>query len=116
MSILINGMEMPEMPESIEQGEAVPFADVRIFADGTAVISKGERPYFTQYTAVPVPPHGRSIDADALKSMWDDEIARLLERGIEYLDYHVNTLFSDFKHDVDKMPTIIPADPAEEGE
>ena len=62
---------------------------------------------------VPVPPHGRMIDADALKTMWDDEVTRMLEKGIEYLDYHVDTLFSDFKHDVDKMPTIIPA---EEGE
>ena len=59
---------------------------------------------------VPVPDHGRLIDADALKTMWDDEIARLLEKGIEYLDYHVSTLFSDFKNDADKMPTIIPAD------
>lgn len=46
--IYIKGMEMPTMPEAIEQGRKVPYIDVRIFADGTAVTSKGERPYYTQ--------------------------------------------------------------------
>lgn len=60
--ILIKGMEMPTMPETFKQGERVPYIDVRIFADGTAVTSKCERPYYTQYSAVPIPPHGRLID------------------------------------------------------
>lgn len=64
--LLIKGMEMPTMPETFKQAESVPYIDVRIFADGTAVTSKGERPFYTQYSAVPVPPHGRLIDADAL--------------------------------------------------
>lgn len=64
MSVLIKGMEMPTMPKTFKQAEKVPYIDVRIFADGTAVTSKRERPYYTQYIAIPVPPHGRLIDAD----------------------------------------------------
>lgn len=64
--ILIKGMDMPTMPETFKQAESVPYIDVRIFADGTAITSKCERPYYTQYSAVPVPPHGRLIDADRL--------------------------------------------------
>lgn len=65
MSILIKGMEMPQMPATMQQGEGVPYIDIRLFADGSAVITKGERPYFTIYNVIPVPPHGRLIDADA---------------------------------------------------
>ena len=64
--LLIKGMDMPTMPETFKQAERVPYIDVRIFADGTAVTSKCERPYYIQYSAVPVPPHGRLIDADEL--------------------------------------------------
>lgn len=67
MSILIKGLDLPTMPDHIEQGIIVPYIDVRIFADGTAVTSKNKSPYYKQFTAVPVPtPHGRLIDADAL--------------------------------------------------
>lgn len=94
MSILITGIDMPKKGNPIT---------VLVYPDGTAEWQNKEG------TAVPVPEHGRLIDADALKTMWDDEVARLLEKGTEYLDYRVDTLFSDFKNDVDKMPTIIPA-------
>lgn len=105
MGIYLPNMEMPviELDWTIRRG-----ADGKWYAiDTNAETSDGE-----WHEIIPVPPHGRLIDADALKTMWDDEIARLLEKGTEYLDYHVNTLFSDFKHDVDKMPTIIPSEEA----
>ena len=103
MSILIKGMEMPR------EGELLC---INIYPDGKVCIDL-DLECSQIATAVPVPPHGRLIDADALKMMLDEEIARLLEKGTEYLDYRVDTLFSDFKQYVDKMPTIIPA---EEGE
>lgn len=65
--LLIKGMDMPPMPETFKQAERVPYIDVRIFADGTAVTSTGESPYYTQYSAVPVPPHGRLVDWDEVE-------------------------------------------------
>ena len=54
MSILIKGMEMP-----IDGNETI----IRIQPDGTVLDQYG---HHLAITAVPVPPHGRLIDADAL--------------------------------------------------
>lgn len=97
MSVLIKGLEMPIMPKSLTQGEAVPYIDVRIFADGNAVTSKGERPYYTEYSAVPVPtPHGRLIDADVLY----DKL-RMCLKTITYVSSDT------FTQAVDMTPTVI---------
>lgn len=61
MSILIEGMEMPE------DGETVTLT---ICADGL-VFEEFKEPGDV-FHAVPVPPHGRLIDADALMSGVDD--------------------------------------------
>lgn len=119
MAVLIKGMEMPkdcpmcpmshwDAGDNFRGCEIVPGKKHAIRDPEYA--NSDHRPNWCPL--VLVQPHGRLIDADALKTMWDDEIARLLEKGIEYLDYHVDTLFSDFKNDVDKMPTIIPAEEA----
>ena len=105
--LLIKGMEMPTMPETFKQAESVPYIDVRIFADGTAVTSKGERPYYTQYSAVPVPPHGRLIDADELKNIGMIFANAINEDGQIYVP-----LVKVIKN-IDNAPAIIPA---EEGE
>ena len=52
---------------------------------------------------VPVPPHGRLIDADVLKELYD--------LGEEFDYCHVN--LPVIRQNIDDMPTIIPA---EEGE
>lgn len=84
--ILIKGMEMPK--DGYHHM-------ICIYADGT--VSTGGR----VYRAVPVPPHGRMIDADALI----DDVRRNSE----------SYFADDFAHEwVDKAPTIIPA--SEEGE
>ena len=61
MSILIKAMEMPNKKNG---------AVVIIYPDGKVCYENGE-----QYTAVPVPPHGRLIDADAFEEFvrkdWD---------------------------------------------
>ena len=65
--ILIRGISLPVMPEIMKQGENVPYIDVRVFADGSAVTSKGDHPYYAEHTAKELPPHGRLIDADKLE-------------------------------------------------
>lgn len=62
MSILIKGMEMPT------EG----YIDVRIKCNGTASFAIANNPYFKAVEAVPVPPHGRLIDADALIAWFEE--------------------------------------------
>ena len=59
MSILIKGMEMPK------EGS---WRSIRIYPDGTIwrPIGFGDYALVEGAKAVPVPPHGRLIDADAL--------------------------------------------------
>lgn len=81
MSILIKGMEMPTAP--------VLFCihpDGKVFAD----LEGGWR----EYKAIPVPPHGRLIDADAL------------EHDFKKLVYQDNWYYNSLHH----APTIIPAE------
>lgn len=56
MGIYLPNMEMPRKGQMLV-----------IFPDGTSYVCfNGMRERLTQTTAVPVPPHGRLIDADAL--------------------------------------------------
>lgn len=89
MSILIKGMEMPTSPVLF-----CVHPDGKVFAD----LDGGWR----EYKAVPVPPHGRLIDADALISRVTDE------KGNYY--GHDCAVIGEA---VESAPTIIPA---EEGE
>lgn len=59
MSVLIKGMEMP-----IDGNETI----IRIRSDGTVLDQYG---HHLVITAVPVPPHGRLIDADVLRDLCD---------------------------------------------
>lgn len=54
------------------------------------------------YDLVPVPPHGRCVDADALKDKWTHKDLDLFSQGWGWL------------RDLNQAPTIIPA--SEEGE
>ena len=87
MSVYIKGMEMPK-----------GFADVRIYADGRvisrALLSFGEE----IATAVPVPPHGRLIDAVAL-------ILTLKDEKGSYFGYESAVVGEH----VDFAPVVIPA-------
>ena len=94
MGIYLPNMEMPQ------PGEAIT-----IFCSGDAhrfII--GMRESLTKSKAIPVPNHGRLIDADALP--WEKQGLMLTdpdEWGIE-------------ARYIEAAPIIIPADPAEEGE
>ena len=95
MSILINGMVMP----TFEQGVRT----INIYADGVVTNYAEE----TIGKAVPVPPHGDLIDRDEIK--WIEE--EFEERC--HNDRWAVVEKIAYKPQVDKLPTIIPA---EEGE
>ena len=94
MGVYIHGMEMPKKYP----------VTVTIFPDGITIAKTISGRRFTA-TAIPVKPHGRLIDADALAEK-HRELAYEL-RGANY-DFHMTA-----KSWVDNAPTIIPA---EEGE
>jgi hypothetical protein len=94
MGIYIKGMEMPQ---KIEQGLVVKFA---VGIDG----KRYARLYHYLYgsltdwlEAVPVPPHGRLVDADVLRKNMAE-------------DYYTPRALSH----IDDTPTIIPAEEGEE--
>ena len=112
MSVYIKGMEMPK------EG----YIDVRIKCNGIATFAIADNPYFKAVEAVPVPPHGRLIDADALTEttdgIWDcndlyfqpnDKICDPNDcKGCKWRE-----TMDCFRRMVKHAPTIIPA---EEGE
>ena len=57
---------------------------------------------------VPVPPHGRLIDGDKLNDY--------LKTAAIMADGEAKDAYIDARAEAKTMPTIIPADPAEEGE
>lgn len=75
MSVLIKGMEMPKVRDTL----------VLVKTDGTAIVYEDEA-YVT--TAVPVPDHGDLIDRDALLDAWDDrhtipsKAAKVIEKTV----------------------------------
>lgn len=102
MGVYIENMEMPGMG----------FREIRIHPNGTATeclegyeVNVGK--------AVPVPPHGRLIDANELHSA-------LRKRAKEFSNSEygegVKCGLADAREYIKIAPTIIPADPAEEGE
>lgn len=111
MSILIRGMEMPKSCIAclLNFGEKRPEYGLTIccpYSDG--VISWRDKAFDNGRLAscgiVPVPPHGRCIDADALKAS--------LAFAEKTADWAVPALRAVLMV-IDEMPTIIPV---EEGE
>ena len=87
--IYISGMEMPTDEPLL----------VKINPDGS--VSTTARNGYKKYTAVPVPEHGRLVDADALKAS--------LVFAEETAEWAVPALRAVLMV-IDEMPTIIPAD------
>lgn len=113
MSILITGIDMPTKGNPIT---------VAIYPDGTAEWEAQNK----AGTAVHVPPHGRLIDADAFAvemkkrqdacDEWRDDIKNGGGYGTE-LFYRADSFLGamcETKLTLEKMPTIIPADPPKE--
>ena len=97
MGVYIKGMEMPT---------GVHTVTITLMASGKAFVERYDcRPHvkeYIEYKAVPVPPHGRLIDADALVSRCKDE------KG-GYYGYQSAILGEG----VESAPTIIPAEGGE---
>jgi len=106
MSVLIKGMDMPHL--GIGQR---PYEDIRVWHDGTVETLLGAWNRPSDYRAIPVPPHGRLIDADALI---DAIIAKYIrhERKKE-LVFAAVEIKQDMADIINELPTIIEA---EEGE
>lgn len=71
MGIYISDIKIPGLPKGLKYGDTIPYVDVRIFADGSAVVLCETTPYSIDsvkelsITEIPTP-HGRLIDADEL--------------------------------------------------
>lgn len=87
--ILIRGLDMPKKGNPLT---------VLIYPDGTATWKDRE------YKAIPVPPHGRLIDADALFEVMGQDTERWLIDDISYIET------DDAISAVYKAPTIVPAE------
>lgn len=94
MSVYIKGMEMPKKCIHCEL-QTYGLCGVQCDKDISRAVMDSVRD--TDCPLIPVPDHGRLIDADALKKMhhWTDDYYE-----IEYVEVE----------DIDAAPTIIPAD------
>ena len=118
MAVLINGMKMPKEPDE--------WIEIVIFGDGK-VIQTGEswrnledgKYYYTPTTpekffpAVPVPPHGRLIDADALEDMVIKEkhfCAKAAAKHETIVELYKSFGLHDAELMIEAVPTIIPED------
>lgn len=102
MSVLIKGMEMPKGSHEII---------VRIQSDGRVLDQWGHR-FNQEFIAVPVPPHGRLIDADAMDDILADQSEDAYNRT--HAPRSWERALSAMRDYLDDAPTIIPA--SEEGE
>ena len=90
MGVYIKGMEMP-LPGT--------FNIIYIYSDGQVHMpswGKGMTPT-NGVKAIPIQPHGRLIDADALKDKWTHRDLDLFSQGWSWL------------HDLNQAKTVIPA-------
>lgn len=96
MGIYITGMEMPEFGEKI------------IVLTSSGYVENVSGQVIEGVEAVPVPSHGRLIDADALEEDGAD-----IHEDVVYCGYVEDSIWG-FSHEmIENAPTIIPA---EEGE
>lgn len=103
MSVLITGMEMPK------DGELLC---INIHPDGKVCISL-DLQCEKVGTAIPVPPHGRLIDADALRQTMYHE-AFETDSTLQKWDSGCWIRYKMFERMEETAPTIIPA--SKEGE
>lgn len=106
MSILIHGMEMPKSCHDCEMSALVDVSDG--LAYGCQALKEmifNNRERLPNCPLVPVPPHGRVIDADELLSQYKGNIWTAQTDYAEGL--------RDVANDIKQAPTVIEA---EEGE
>ena len=106
MSILIKGMEMPKSCCECMLAKLSPTGETLICNYNLSTVPWDEKPF--DCPLVPVPPHGRLIDADALENK---HRTMAYEDGGRKYSFHASA-----KSWVEEAPTIIPAETEKEGE
>lgn len=107
MSVLIEGMEMPKKGS---------WVTLRVFPDGQCVLHSWcgydeiKFEFMEHLTAVPVPPHGRLIDAD---EMFDEFVAEGQRSKRYKLGEKWELNGEEIRSVISRLPTVIPAN--EEG-
>ena len=124
MSILIKGMEMPK--DGAFVGVLI-WSDGRVTKRGDSYLAEDGKHYYRPcvgecFSAIPVPDHGRLVDADAFHNRLvagvckDCDRRKGIKNGKKRILYEIGdapcrACFIDDAFDlVDAMPTIIPAD------
>lgn len=105
MSVLVKGMEMPK------EGEYR--MTLYVCSDGQAYVDVESFPVDEdRFDVVPVPaPHGRLIDADALKCVTIKTLEALKKHPkMDRQEMHLIAAFGTLGSMIDAAPTIIPAD------
>ena len=94
-----------------------------IFPDGTSYVCfNGMRERLAQTKAVPVPPHGRLIDADVLMKEFEKAQRTMEQHGQEYScsflssSQEISTEWYCVEDMVENAPTIIPPSGGKEDE
>lgn len=114
MGVYIRGIEMPHDCDECRLCAFIPVGDYGIHrkclplnANAEITIRRADCPL------VPVPPHGRLIDADARVNvqLYNDEF-----EDFQTVNMSIDDLLDSSWIELEDDPTIIPADPAEEGE
>lgn len=117
MSIVINGIKMPEAPDEM--------IELAILGDGTVIQTaescrdpEGGICYCTVTTpekfgnAISVPEHSRLIDADEMKESIRKQAAFLRLMGGELAEI-AEILEKGFLQEIDNAPTVIPVEKGE---
>lgn len=106
----MSGIYIPylEMPKDGAFVEVMIWSDGHVTKTGDSYIAENGRRYYKRcdleyFPAIPVPDHGRLIDADALRQDW-------LENGENAYVYDTNS----FLYSIDEAETIIPAEKEDE--
>ena len=99
MGVLIEGMEMPKKGS---------WVTLRVFPDGQCFLYSwcgNDFDFMEHLTAVPVPPHGRLIDADAVIDLvmqyCPDDDGACSKAGAD---------LRELLDEIENLPTIIPAE------
>ena len=108
MSVLIQGMEMPEFFDRLFVGRSF---DGRIYIRNEREDRERESP--TWYPVIEIPPHGRLIDADELTKNifgsslsgreWSEQVLTKDKNELQTALFNLPIMFNN-------APTIIPAD------
>ena len=108
MGLYIQGIELPKEQNVPTWAVIFSNGEVRIYKDGFNTDQGNGKG-----TAIPVPPHGRLINADARVNvqMYNDEF-----EDSQTVNMSIDDLLDSSWIELEDDPTIIPAEPAKEAQ